>query len=300
MSFEGLRGIAIIAVIAIHASGYLPTNELVIGFRQLLNFAVPAFVFISGYWIGEIRDYRAFVSKRLTRILIPYLFWSLLVIIATHSYDSALFKLLTGSSLGPYYFILMLAQLYILAPVFIYLNHRSWGPATIMLTSALFLTGTYILRIDYDAPLYMYALPCLGWAVFFELGMLTRKKRYKIPTSMIILAAFIAILEGITIYNISNQAFAASAVKFGAFIYSASVVLLWRSTSFAHLGGYAFGIYLIHIPVLGFVHKYLPQIAGAYLTYAIIIVCTLAICVFVISIARRVLPQKIYLNLMGF
>ena len=59
ISFDAFRGIAIIAVVAIHA---FDTDFWVrcsqpfrwncfplIAYRQLLNFAVPAFIFISGY-----------------------------------------------------------------------------------------------------------------------------------------------------------------------------------------------------------------------------------------------------------
>ena len=59
-SFDALRGIAILCVVAIHAI-VLPDNVpskgldavnfwAVVFFRQTLNFAVPAFLFISGYF----------------------------------------------------------------------------------------------------------------------------------------------------------------------------------------------------------------------------------------------------------
>lgn len=59
-SFDALRGIAILCVVAIHAI-ILPDNVPAKGFeavnfwafvffRQMLNFAVPAFLFISGYF----------------------------------------------------------------------------------------------------------------------------------------------------------------------------------------------------------------------------------------------------------
>jgi peptidoglycan/LPS O-acetylase OafA/YrhL len=82
LSFDSFRGLAIIAVVAIHAT-YLGGSPYSLGFlpyRQLLNAAVPALFFMSGYWsskkpIKSLADYKTFLKRRLSRIFVPYLFW---------------------------------------------------------------------------------------------------------------------------------------------------------------------------------------------------------------------------------
>ena len=83
-SFDAFRGLATIAVVSIHAA-YLvlidDENQFLTAYSQLLFFAVPVFIFISGYWsaqkpTGSLADYKTFLTKRLIRVLIPYLFWS--------------------------------------------------------------------------------------------------------------------------------------------------------------------------------------------------------------------------------
>ncbi|MCJ7655830.1 MAG: acyltransferase, partial [Dehalococcoidia bacterium] len=89
LSFDAFRGLAIIAVVAIHSWIYPTTGVwnlfFIVTYRQLLNFAVPAFIFISGYWISKkpiksLEDYKTFLIRRLPRVLIPYFFWSLILL----------------------------------------------------------------------------------------------------------------------------------------------------------------------------------------------------------------------------
>ena len=76
LSFDAFRGLAIIAVVGIHAYeiGWRQVSAMsvyglfIIAYRQFLNFAVPAFVFISGYWLSKkkiesLEDYKNFLTK---------------------------------------------------------------------------------------------------------------------------------------------------------------------------------------------------------------------------------------------
>jgi fucose 4-O-acetylase-like acetyltransferase len=80
LSFDAFRGLAIIAVIAIHAIylGGSPHSPGFLYYRQLLNFAIPAFFFMSGYWsskkpIESLEGYKTFLTRKLSRIFVPYL-----------------------------------------------------------------------------------------------------------------------------------------------------------------------------------------------------------------------------------
>ena len=69
--WDAVKGIAILAVLAIHIPLTSDTNSL-IATRQLINFPVAVFVFLSGYFVKEGTDVRTSVK----RLLWPYLIWS--------------------------------------------------------------------------------------------------------------------------------------------------------------------------------------------------------------------------------
>ena len=118
LSFDAFKGVAIIAVVAIHAvyAGGSPYSPAYVYYRQLLNFSVPLFFFIAGYWssrakIESLRDYIHFLSGRLSRVLIPYFFWSALLL-GYSAYCSGcidlyriIVVLLTGGACLGYYFV---------------------------------------------------------------------------------------------------------------------------------------------------------------------------------------------------
>ena len=80
LSFQAFRGIAIICVVAIHSIVGFETFShsnwnfyFIFIYRQLLNFAVPAFLFISGYWVAKenfnnLKEYKLFLNKRLKKV----------------------------------------------------------------------------------------------------------------------------------------------------------------------------------------------------------------------------------------
>src|SRR5882757_1298693 len=86
--FDFLRGIAILGVIAIHSTGqsvnFTPDNfnfHFTLFWRQLINFSVPLFLAISGYFIAKKNinnssEYFIFLKKQIPKIYIPCLFWS--------------------------------------------------------------------------------------------------------------------------------------------------------------------------------------------------------------------------------
>lgn len=87
---NNLRLIALFAVIVLHTTSPVletynkgPLNIWLVGdfYNSLVRFAVPVFVMISGALLLH-RDYEigAFLKKRLVRIVIPFLFWSLIYI----------------------------------------------------------------------------------------------------------------------------------------------------------------------------------------------------------------------------
>lgn len=72
---QAVRGVAIAVVVLIHC---LPQCDVSVALRPLLNWAVAAFLFLSGLLTAEARIARGGVlRRRIRRTLPPYVVWSL-------------------------------------------------------------------------------------------------------------------------------------------------------------------------------------------------------------------------------
>lgn len=132
--FDILRALAIFGVVAIHSSStglQFSDNSFNFNFtvlwRNLLNFSVPMFLAISGFFLAKkkiksSRDYFSFLKKQIPRVYIPLLIWSLVwlglaVLIQNKSVIHEIIKLAIFQSSGPYYFIALIIQYYLLIPI---------------------------------------------------------------------------------------------------------------------------------------------------------------------------------------
>jgi probable poly-beta-1,6-N-acetyl-D-glucosamine export protein len=333
-SFDFFRGITIIAVVAIHVNSVFSSynSNVLLLYRQSLNFAVPVFLFISGYFlsnkkIDSFEEYKRFLTHRLSRVLIPYLFWSILIlssgIIISHDFNikRIVFKLLTGGALVPYYFIILIVQFYLLTPMFHHINKISHGFILIIAINILSLLFSYITRLYYGSvfsSLVVYAMPFYMWIVFYEFGVLYRNfDRYRISnrkaTLIVLLIAFSLVLSlfeaKYIILKYDNLGVALSAVKFSSFLYSGCFIAgflyirqkvnKWPNIMVS-LGNYSFGIYLIHMLVIYAIIRFLKDITGGIISQIMIVFVTLIICCFVIYISKKVLPCSMYGTLLGF
>ena len=343
-SFEAFRGIAIIAVVAIHAiflvhgQGYsiIPEWNLyfLVGYQQLFNFAVPVFLFISGYWISNtpiesFEDYKAFLTKRLSRIVIPYLFWSVILLgydaVKNQNIDaySILMNLLTGRTSPPYYFILLIAQFYILTPVLQYINRKRYGMAIILGCNCISLLAIYLSKV-YGVIGYVPAFrPFSSWLIFYQIGLWAANKNNPIclgskTRCFIIPALLISILisqleAGVLLLGNDHLSAAATQLKFSSFFYAACVIASFLCikdrvkkwpTMLVTIGHYSFGIFLIHMMVLGGVFRMTQKINVIYSfqpAYQVMIVgATLLICCCLIGIARKIFGKSLCRNVLGF
>ena len=338
LSFDALRGLAIIAVVATHGIylGGSPDNPGFIYYRQLLNFAVPVFFFMSGYWssreeIASLSGYKTFLTRRLPRVLVPYLFWSLVLIgypaIRTGDVDGyrMIFKLLTGGACMGYYFLIILAQLYILTPVLMYLNRKLGGYGLLLVfvfNMASFL-AVYLSRLFNVIGHIPAALPFYSWIIYYEMGLFMTDRRegaaagskirfFILPA--ILFSLLVSMLEaGVIASKYSNPGFANFPVKYSTFLYSACVIFgfIFGREYFRRLpkllstiGYYSFGIYLIHMIVLGGV-VVIFQNSGAIRSFQplyqlILVVITLSICLVLISASRKLLPEFLCSKILGF
>ena len=123
--FDLIRALAIVSVVITHAgfSALRDRTILFVSIDTLQLLCVPAFLLLSGFFLTnklENQDNPALiVKKRLSKIIPPYLFWSVALYILNNLGELKKFDLialirdiLTGSVMPPYYFIIVIIQCY--------------------------------------------------------------------------------------------------------------------------------------------------------------------------------------------
>ena len=130
-----LRAFAIIAVVIIHVTSYFSEIHTFSGLPTIIasidifsQFAVPMFILISGLVLSLRYDgeysIKTFYKKRINRILIPYLIWSIIYILLNFignkniSASGLIFQLFTGTAFYHLWFFFLIFQLYLLFPFY--------------------------------------------------------------------------------------------------------------------------------------------------------------------------------------
>ena len=169
-----LNGLSIIGVVLSHAAQrvylsmfwwtdrYLPVtvpnyDQLgspsyygIVIFQKIGVFAVPAFLFTSGFFVAyAARGKSAFTWKmvgvRLKNLLIPYLIWSIVIFAGeflqgtTYPPLEYVRRLLLGDAVPAYYYVFLLCQMYILSPLLAPLAKRHGR--TLLAATGLMLLG---------------------------------------------------------------------------------------------------------------------------------------------------------------
>ncbi|NJA05749.1 acyltransferase [Methylococcaceae bacterium WWC4] len=326
--FDVLRGIAIIGVVAIHSSGVgLQFKDDVYNFhftviwRNLVNFSVPLFLAISGYFlskksVGNINDYVLFIKKQVTRVYIPLLFWSfvwlfLAVFVENKPLSNELVKLVSFQSSAPYYFIALIIQYYLLLPLLKRLNNKTGlfisALASIMMALIIFYLRHYT---HIKLPLILYAGNFITWGMFFVLGLcLNSSMQFKLSnkTMLFLTIIFYALscVETYVLMNAFHQAEnAVTAVKASSFLYSFFLIVFLfnrrgviKPRILKHIGRISFGIYLIHMFILlvlpDTLSRLCPGLQKTTIAYQLsLIVTTIFICYIFILLFNRILSSK--------
>lgn len=182
---EILRAVACIAVIMIHTTAEVIFDGIA-GRPMLLSlaflnvsskFAVPAFIFLSGFSLyynhrDEKINYPRFLWKRLRHVLSPYLCWTLIYYAAfiavgyyTFSAGFLLDSILLGDMSYHLYFIPIIVQFYLLFGVFRFCFNRYNSHVLLLLAAA-----ANIAFLRYFSFIYIDRF-FMRYIVFFALGM---------------------------------------------------------------------------------------------------------------------------------
>lgn len=312
--FDFLRGIAIVMVIAIHAYSGVKIDSLIVpGFdfnyllRQAITFAVPLFLFISGYFMAN-RDvstkekYISFQKRQIPRVYLPLLVWGfpyLIHAINKGEICSGIIKYVIGG-FSVYYFIVLIIQFYLLLPLFQKWIDKGKG-GLFLLASLLSVAVFYLLSCYYelDIPLIQYAGFFGIWTVFFALGVYYgRVGVIRLSGRIFLLITLISLLlsssEGLWLAEIDKTDQGLSVKFFWLFYSLFAIGLLYRLKEYfkenrvtkllCQIGDYSFGIYLMHMYILLFGVKKLQ------LNWIVSTLITLFVCVAAASLARKVSP----------
>ena len=289
---NNLRVLALFAVIVLHTASLMEFNKvpmqawLVADFyNALTRFAVPVFVMITGALLLS-REYELgdFLKKRFTRVLWPFLFWSL-VLIGYSWYNAeisftgdgwadtrhVLHLMMHGSYYHTWY-VYMLLGLYLFVPIISKFvrnaNEREIQYFLAVWFLVMVFSQPYLSRYQPQIDVHYFT----GYLGYLVLGYyLSNKELPEKSLAPYLVIYSILCVTAITVgtYLLSINAHAISTVMYeplGPFIvlFASGIFLLARAVKFSlpsslikirdRIGGFSLGIYLCHAMFLSLMH----------------------------------------------
>lgn len=278
------RAISIIAVIMIHTT---PSGEWQVYCRPFINFSVATFLFLSGYLTKTEQDsWHSFYKKRIIRVLIPYILWTVLYtlppILSGSSILTIVKNLVTAQAAPTLYYIFVYIQFVLLTPLLARLaksKYRHWGWLITPVSMVIF--KYYGLLSGHTPNIYLslfWSDACLGWFTYYYLGLCLGnriiKPNYslKVLTSLYFLSMILQMMEGYG-WLLLGETNCGTQIKFSSLITSTLFLFIVytilnnpkieiKSKILRSIGDYSFGIYLCHILLMTILSKipYYPNL----------------------------------------
>ena len=239
--------------------------------RPFINSAVATFLFLSGYLTRiENDNWIAFYKKRIKRVIIPYIIWTVLYTLVLGSLAKLPYYLLTAKAAAPLYYILVYIQFVILTPFFGKLakSRFQWLGWFIIAVSVIIFKYYWLLTGLQLNPLIslIWGNSCLGWFTFYYLGLILGNRIIEIKYSLKVLFSWyvasiiIQIAEGYG-WLMLGEVNCGSQVKLSSFLTSTLFILIAftifqsgrydiKNYLIRMIGDYSFGIFLCHIMVM--------------------------------------------------
>lgn len=285
---QTLKGLCIILVVFIH----LPWGQdgdwtawLWISIRKIINFAVATFFFLSAYYTkpyeilrgkGVIQYYR----KRLKRLLVPYLFWSIIYILVIPVVTTGniserwFYYAMTGK--GPLYFLLVLVQFTFINPILQQYKNNMYFNIIFWMVTPLSLFFYYSYNFSHSSEFKPELFLCFPWFACYYLGLKLQEEDFFLKIQklslLLLFSTWIALLiismvESYFIYEYSNLfSFSISQITVGSILCSLTMIIIfmkiWSNASDSNeiilisLGNFSMGIFLMH-PLYIWIYKFL-------------------------------------------
>lgn len=307
-------GIAILFVVLIHSNAYylhhinlnLTTNLMKL-LINLINIAVPMFVFIAGYkyeLAKKKRDIKKYYNSKINNIIKPTIIISFIWIVCLLSL-SIVKKVFEGQSINTLLYIKIL--LYRIGQVFIGNNdiYQLWYiPMYIFITFLYPIIEKYIKGLrkmglfsilaifqaigsSYIVILNKHPLDFIYYFFLFEMGILFYNIECKIKINRIMLAIIYSILLIVSISispGIINKLFIKILMyPIGVVVFYNIAVDLKNSKILNKVGKYSFCIYVLHEPVILSKLSLIVEKMGIYISWIwvpIISCFTILICIY--------------------
>ena len=333
--WDAARGIAIIAVIWIHAAtgdryegtDYSWNFSYWIVQRQFLNFAVALFFFVGGYFAYSSKArFGPWMTKRARRLLVPFIFWSVfygavLLILNPDSVTNLVrfaAKIVLGMTAAHLYFIVVLVQLTLLTPWLVRAVNMRFGWGLFLITPA-YIAGLYFVtwRLGDLPDGYQYMF--FGWFAFYYAGLMVRARglprvRASVAAAGVIVALGLSLLEAFVLTSkgwplaMAITQLNATSVLF-SFAVIIQVIALKRPVksgfgrALGSLGLISYGVYYVHMVWMMAMNRMatrLPLDVPLPLIQVVEIMVALALSLAVIALGRVVLGRRRATNLLGF
>jgi peptidoglycan/LPS O-acetylase OafA/YrhL len=330
-----LNGFAIIAVVLNHAAGlgqqsiFLSTGinnatstanwdqlgsftyYLFIIIRQIANFSVPSFFFISGYFIvyvlrGSKDNNRSVIISRLKNLIIPYLIWSLVyfggqyVVGKPENPIEYILSLFSIGGPGPFWFIPPLCLFTLLAIFITPLVKANWKRLLLVVflvqLAAKSIFYTYLFHVP-GSDVFMRLVPFyspLNSICFFTFGIVIGQnfaaikeilvKYQKLIIIALVTTALLNIIESdfLIRYTLDiniNAYFGTLTFDLFAWTFLLMFVTVDQVPQvkfISWIGGKSYGIYLLHFMameiILKFVTKFAPQMLATQVLFQPLII----------------------------
>ncbi|MBN2391118.1 MAG: acyltransferase [Anaerolineae bacterium] len=259
--------------------------------RQLPVFAVPAFIFTSGFFISYVaRGKQSTLSwkvvvARISNLLIPYTIWIVIIVIGD-ILQSDVHTLETYILERGYYFVPLMCQFYLLSPLLIPLAKNK--PRLVLWVAGLLQWGTiglWYASLVWKVPVLELATRVtphwlfFRWGFYFTCGLamglhlrdvsqwLTAHKKALLIA--VIVLGLLSILGPELLYRTTGTEWRSSSLNITTSLYAFVFILYflavdipdWLSKLLRYFSGKTYGIYLTHDHVMEFVARVIRQLA---------------------------------------
>ena len=293
-----LKGLAIIAVVAIHSFSKTINSPISLFVDQLSRYTVPLFMALSGFGLAMSFQKNGslinFYLKRVWKVLPWFIVASLVIMIFRNWFENAGFDLLNyhtwtsaifrGGADYHLYFVPTILKFYLIFPL-LFLITRKFPRLTLGIALiwqiywyTRITTGTEIVG-NYNQvwPDQMQYLDPKTWIFYFVFGIFLSLKsipinRYFI-TAVLISGYLLSFINAFLLQRGGIDSLVATRfTRLPVLLYATSFILFFfnfpfGSSKLAILGKYSFQIYLFHTITL----RLLPQVSGFILTPAVLI-----------------------------
>jgi hypothetical protein len=290
--------------------------------RQLSGFSIPAFLFVSGFFIAFLASgsqsqlNRDAIIKRIKVLIIPFIAWTVIhFILLMRPPDSI------GALLRPYYYIPLIIQYYLLSPLLVWLARKNWKLLlfSVILLHIIILSMEYLTALQINMPgraLLIRMTPIWffpGRLLWFVFGLIVSQQlagikpwlqRFRRPLLLsMLLFGVLSVVEYVVINQLASpdKWLGPNFNGFGRELFSLAVLLAFIAydkvnypfkATLTDLGVKSLGIYLVNAPAMfiasAIMYHRLPWILGQPLLYqGILFIVGLSVPLLLMSLTFR-------------